>query len=361
MKNDKKLNDAVHYAIEIAIRLGFLFLLLAWCFRLVLPFADIMLWAVILAVATAPLYDTLNKKLGDKPKWAALLIIVMGLIIILVPTWLFLDSMIGGAQVMMSRLEEGTLTIPPPSDKVAEWPLIGAKAFDLWTQASQNLEQFVMNYNEQILKIVTAFAGSILDMGGSALQLVLSTIIAGVLLATKGTSSFAEQFFYKLVGQRAGEFVDLTMKTVGNVVKGVIGVAFIQSILVGLGFLLAGVPYAGIWALLVLVLAILQLPPTLVSVPIIIYLFSVMDPLPAGLWAIYLVAASVSDNFLKPILLGKGAPVPMLVIFLGVIGGFMLSGFLGLFTGAIVMSLGYKLFLAWLGDDRALETEQVSA
>ena len=182
-----------------------------------------------------------------------------------------------------------------------------------------------------------------------------------MLLATKGTNKFAEQFFSKLVGRRAEEFVDLTMKTVGNVVKGVIGVAFIQSILVGLGFLLAGVPYAGIWALLVLVLAILQLPPTLVSVPIIVYLFSVMAPLPAGLWAIYLVAASVSDNLLKPILLGKGAPVPMLVIFLGVIGGFMLSGFLGLFTGAIVMSLGYKLFVAWLGDDNTQVAEKISA
>ena len=361
MKDDKKLNDAVHYAIEITIRLGILFLLIAWCFRLVYPFADIVLWGMILAIAAAPLYNSINKRLGDKPKWSAFIIILLGLIIILVPSWLFLDSMIGGAKVLMTGLEDGTLTIPPPTEKVATWPLIGAKTYDIWLQASRNLEGFVMNYSEQIKKIAGVFIDSILSTGTGAVQLILSTIIAGILLAVKGTNQFAELFFKKLVGERAEEFVDLAMKTVANVTKGVIGVAFIQSILVGLGFLLAGVPYAGIWTLLVLILAILQLPPTIVAVPVIVYLFSQMNTLPAALWAIYLLLAGASDNILKPILLGKGAPVPMLVIFLGVIGGFILSGFLGLFTGAIVLSLGYKLFIAWLNDGKDVTAQEAKA
>ena len=122
----------------------------------------------------------------------------------------------------------------------------------------------------------------------------------------------------------------------------------IQSVLFAVGFYLAGIPYAGVWALVVLILAIVQLPPFLVVVPIIGYLFTLMSPVGAGFWTAYFILIGLSDNVLKPILLGKGAAVPMLVIFLGSIGGFIASGFLGLFIGAIVLSLGYKLLLAWL-------------
>jgi predicted PurR-regulated permease PerM len=135
---------------------------------------------------------------------------------------------------------------------------------------------------------------------------------------------------------------------VGNVVKGVLGVAFIQAFLVGIGFFLAQVPYPGIWTLLVFLLAVLQIPPLLVVAPVAVYLFSERSTAAAVGWTVYLLLGGFSDNILKPILLGKGAPVPMLVIFLGVIGGFMLSGFIGLFTGAVVMSIGYKLFTTWI-------------
>lgn len=357
MNNDKKLNDLVYYAIEITIRLGFLFILILWCFRLVYPFSGIVLWGIILAIALSPLYISINKRLGDKPKLTAFIIILVGLVILLIPSWLFLDSLIDGAKTLMARLEGGTLTIPPPADTVADWPLIGKKTFEIWNLASVNIEQFVNNYRDQLMKLAGAFATGILSTGGGILQMLLSTIIAGILLATKGTNRFATSFFSKLVGKRADEFIDLTLKTVGNVTKGVIGVALIQAILVGLGFVLAGVPYAGVWTLLVLILAILQLPPTIIVLPIIVYLFSANSALSAGIWTIYLLLAGASDNVLKPILLGKGAPVPMLVIFLGVIGGFMLSGFIGLFTGAIVLSLGYKLFLAWLDSNEGQEVE----
>lgn len=164
----------------------------------------------------------------------------------------------------------------------------------------------------------------------------------------KGANESVRKFLKKLVGDKADEYADVAYKTVGNVVKGILGVAFIQALLIGLGFLFAGVPGAGLWTLLVFMLAVLQIPPAIIVIPIIVWLFSALETTPAIIWTIYLLIASLSDNILKPILLGKGAPVPMLVIFLGVIGGFILSGFIGLFTGAIVISLGYKLFVAWL-------------
>lgn len=358
MKEDPKLNSTINYAIEIAIRLGFLVLLLAWCFQIIYPFAGIMMWGVILALATAPLYDALNAKIGDRPKLASGILIISGLLVLMIPSWLFLDSLISGIKDLSAELENDALSIPPPPEAIAGWPIIGENLYGIWNQAATNLEEFILKYKDQIMGAGSILFEGALSIGGSIVQFVISTIIAGILLATKGTDSMARKFFKRLVGARGDEFADATEITVRNVTKGVLGVALIQAVLVGIGFLLAGVPYAGLWALLVLILAILQLPPLLIILPVIVYLFSTVATLPAILWTIYLLLAGASDNLLKPILLGKGAPVPMLVIFLGVIGGFMLSGFMGLFTGAIVISLGYKLLLAWLGDSEdELESE----
>jgi predicted PurR-regulated permease PerM len=178
--------------------------------------------------------------------------------------------------------------------------------------------------------------------------MILSLIIAGFLLTVGGAGESIRKFFRKIAGDRGDEFADVTYVTVGKVVKGVMGVALIQATLIGVGFLIAGVPYAGIWSLIVFVLAVLQLPVILVVIPVAIYMFSVKELVPAILWTIYLLLAGASENIFKPLLLGKGAPVPMLVIFIGVLGGFIFSGFIGLFTGAVVMSIGYKLFVSWI-------------
>ena len=351
MYKDQKLADSVKIAIEVAIRLGFLFVLLAWCFQIAYPFTSVLMWGVILAMATSPAYNSINDKLGDKPKISAAIIIIGCLAIILIPSSLFIDSLIDGTKEFKNHLDRNTISVPPPNKSVADWPLIGQKVYDTWKLASTNLEVLFSKYNEQISEFASKLIGGVLSVGGSLFQFVLATIICGILLATRGTGQVAKQFFRKLVGEKGDEITEITEKTVRNVTKGVLGVAVIQAMLVGIGFLLAGVPYAGIWTLLVMILAILQMPPMLVIIPVIIYLFSKETTLTASLWTVYLVLAGASDNFLKPILLGKGAPVPMIVIFIGVLGGFMLSGFIGLFTGAIVFSLGYKLFLTWLQSD----------
>lgn len=178
--------------------------------------------------------------------------------------------------------------------------------------------------------------------------MMVSLIIAGILLTVGGAGESVRKFFRKVAGAKGDEFADVTVKTVGNVVKGVMGVALIQAFLIGMGFLLSGIPYAGIWTLFVFILAVLQLPTILVVIPASIYLFSVNELMPAILWTIFMLLGAASENLFKPLLLGKGAPVPMLIIFIGVIGGFIFSGFIGLFTGAIVMSIGYKMLVTWI-------------
>jgi predicted PurR-regulated permease PerM len=309
-----------------------------------------MLWGLILALAFKPLHSTLVKLMRGKAKLAAIIIVLLSLAIIIIPGWFFLDAIIEEVKELKASFQSGKLTIPLPSEKVRSWPIIGDPLYDLWQSASVNLEETVVKYKDQLTNVGGKLAKGILSAAGGILQMMISLIIAGFLLVSAGTGESIRKFFRKVAGDRGDEFADVTLKTVGNVVKGVLGVALIQAVLIGVGFLLAGIPYSGIWSLFVFVLAVLQLPVVLVVIPVAIYLFSEKELLPAILWTIYLLLAGASENIFKPLLLGKGAPVPMLVIFIGVIGGFILSGFIGLFTGAIVMSLGYKLFVTWINE-----------
>lgn len=345
---------------DLMIRLAFLVLIIGWCLMLILPFTSIMLWSIIFALAFKPMHDKLSKALKGSPKLASLIIVAVCVSVIVLLGWLFFDSIISSVRNLKTGIDNGTLAIPPPTDDVKSWPVIGGTVYAIWNSASVSLEQSLLNYKEQVIEIGGKIVKGLLGIGSGSLQMIASLIIAGFLLAISGVGESIRSFFRKLTSDRGDEFADITLKTVGNVVKGILGVSLIQAVILGIGFILAGVPYAGIWTLVVFLVAVLQIPPTVVVIPVIIYLFASLETLPAILWTIYLIAGGISDNILKPIMLGAGAPVPMLVIFLGVIGGFMLSGFIGLFTGAIVLSIGYKMLVAWIEDDKNNNGKQTS-
>jgi predicted PurR-regulated permease PerM len=161
----------------------------------------------------------------------------------------------------------------------------------------------------------------------------------------------------RLAGERGPDFVKLASATVRSVATGIIGVALIQSILAGLGFLVAGVSAAGFWALLCLIFGILQIGVVIILIPMVIYVFSTADTGTAVVFLIYNIPVGLVDNILRPILLGRGVEVPMLVIFVGAIGGFLASGIVGLFVGPIVLAMGHELFMAWIDESPQLLTE----
>ena len=336
---------------DTTIRLFIIFLIVGWCLAIMYPFVSIILWSLILAMALHPLHKIMSEKMGGRPKLASAIIVVSLLVIIFVPTWLLIDSLIGEVKALKASFDNGTLTIPPPTEKVKEWPIIGERLYDAWQNASINLVQTAMKYQDQLMQIGGKIGKGILSAAGGVIQIMASFIIAAIILVFGEAGEEIRKFFRKVAGNKGDEYADMTLKTVGNVVKGIIGVALILALLNGILFMLAGIPYAGIWTLLVFVLGVLQLPLFFITVPVIIYMFAEKELMPAIVWTVLLLVAGLSDNVLKPILLGKGAPVPMLVIFIGVIGGFIFSGFLGLFTGAIVMSIGYKLFTGWLNSN----------
>lgn len=342
-------NNFSENAIDAAIKIALLFLLVVWCFNIVKPFVLPVLWGIILAVALSPLFGWVKKLLGGRNKLAATLFTLFTLAILIVPTVMLSSSMIDTGKELSEQVESGTLTIPPPADSVKEWPLIGESTYKFWDLASTNLEEAATRYEDQLKavgqKLLTAIAG----VGGTILQFILSLIIAGILLANaEGGQRLAHSLAIRVAGSHGEEFSSIAGSTLKSVAQGLVGIALIQGLLSAVGLLAMGIPAAGVWVVLIIFLAIIQLPPILILGPIAAYTFTTHDTTPAVIFTIYALIVSASDGFLKPMLLGRGVDIPMLIILIGAIGGMLLSGIIGLFVGAVVLSLGYKLFIAWL-------------
>jgi predicted PurR-regulated permease PerM len=337
------------------LQIGALLILIVMCFNIVRPFISIMVWALILAVAIFPLHVSLTSKLGGREKTSAAVFVLIGLAIILLPTWILGESSLSSLQSLAHDLREGTLSVPAPDPGVADWPVIGAKTYEIWSNAASNVEAFVEQYGTQLRELAQKVFGFASGMLVGVLQFVLSTIIAGaLLLQSKGGYTASREIMASLVGtERGTKFTDTSILTIRSVVKGVLGVAVAQAILAAIGLVLIGVPAAGLWAGAVLVLAIIQLPPILVLGPIAFWVFSVAEPVPATIFLVYSIIVSVSDAFLKPMLLGRGLETPMLVILIGAIGGAIAMGIVGLFIGAVILALGYELLVTWMAPDAA--------
>jgi predicted PurR-regulated permease PerM len=344
--------------IDIVIRLALLGLLAYWAGLLIAPFVILVVWAIILAVAVYPLYNWLRARLGGRGSLASLLVTLIGLAIILGPAVVLSSSLIDTAQTVSSGLRDGTLIIAPPPETVRDWPLIGDKIHGAWSHASNNLSGFINKYAATILAQSGAVAGSIAGIGGSVLGFAVSIIIAAFLYGRGPALAEAASHFAARIAERRGvEFVQLAGATIRNVSRGVIGISFLQATLAGIGLIVAGIPAAGLIALVVLVLGIIQIGPGLVLFPVIIWVWTAMDTMTALLFTIYMVPVALVDNVLKPIVMAKGLKTPMLVIFIGVIGGTLAHGLIGLFLGPIVLAVFYDLLIAWVRG-RVVEAEE---
>ena len=346
-------NEFTRNSIEAAIRLALLVLMAYWCYTLVSPFIVILLWAIIIAVAVFPLYDRLRSALGGRNRLAAWVYTLLALSLLITPTVLVSNSIVDTATVLSQRYSEGQLQIPPPADGVREWPLVGDQVYSLWSQSSTNLDGMLERYKPQLKAAGKSLLESLASIGGGVLHFILSIIISGVLLAhAQASHRVASRVFSRVTSAGAGQaYAGLARDTIRSVAVGVLGVAAIQAVLSALGMIVMGVPAWGFWSALILVLAIAQLPPILVLGFVMAYVFSVADTTPAAIFAIYCLVVSASDGLLKPMFLGRGMSTPTLVILLGAIGGMLVSGIIGLFTGAIILALGYELFMKWLNEN----------
>jgi predicted PurR-regulated permease PerM len=344
--------------IDMSVRILLIVVLFAWCGMIIFPFVMPLLWGIILAITLHPLYKRLNNFLKGKMSLASIITTGIMLLILIIPAVWLIASVVESASQFIASLRENTLVIPPPKASVADWPVVGKPIYNAWLSVTTNVGAAIEQYSDQLIKVGEKFLGAFKSVASSFLMLIISIIISGILLAgSEKTGRSISGFASRLGGEKGEEFIDLIVLTIRNVAKGILGVAFIQFLLLGTVFIIAKIPFAGLWALFVLLFSIIQLPAFIVTVPVIIYLYTAREPLPATLWSVLIILAGLSDNFLKPWLMGMGAPVPMLVIFLGAIGGMIMSGFIGLFTGAIILSLGYKLVTIWLGEGKQQNSE----
>jgi predicted PurR-regulated permease PerM len=335
--------------LEAAIRIGLLAVLVAWCFQIVRPFIVPIVWGVIIAVATYPGYQRLLGFLGERRKLAATLFTLFALLAVIVPAAILAGTLVDSAKSLAADLGDGTVTIPPPPESVARWPIVGEETQRFWSLASENIQAALEQIAPQIKMVARWLLATAAGAGFGILQFVIAIIIAGVLLAhASGGHDAADAIATRLAGERGKGLADLAETTVRSVARGILGVALIQSLLAGLGFLVAGVPAAGLLALLCLLLGVTQIGIAVILIPVVIYLFNTADTFTAVAFLIWSIPVGLLDNVLKPILLGRGVKTPMVIIFIGAIGGFLSSGIIGLFIGAVLLALGYELFLVWL-------------
>ena len=336
-------------AVEATIRIGVLLVLVAWCFQITRPFIGPIVWGVIIAIAIFPIHRALLTLLGGRNGLSASLLTVVMLVVLVWPTVVLTGALLDNLQLLSDTLDAGSLDVPPPPEGVASWPVIGPTLYQFWDLASTNMDAALIELQPQIEAVAGWLLSAAAGTGLGVLQFVLSIIISGILITHSAAGHhFADKLSLRLSGERGSAFVDLAEATVRGVARGVIGVAFIQMLLVGLGLGIAGVPWAGLWTFLALLLAIMQIGVAPVMIGAIIYMFTTADTLPAVLFLIYGVFVSAIDNVLKPLLMGRGLDVPMAIILVGTIGGMLASGIVGLFIGAVVLAVAYKLFMTWL-------------
>lgn len=337
-------------AVEAAIRIGLIGALLLLCYRIIEPFLVPIAWAIILAVASWPGYKRLLGLVGGRRVTAAVLFVLIALLVLLVPVTMLSGTVVQGAEWLARGFESGDLKVPTAPD-LSHVPLFGAEIQSLWQDASTNLQDVLRTLEPQLKAIGSWLLHLATSAGVGLLHFVLAILIAGVLLAKSDVGRRAAHAIgWRLAGPRGLGFVRLAEIVVRSVSRGILGVALIQAMLAGLGMLAAGVPMAGLWALVALLLAVVQIGAFPVLLPVMIYLFYTADLTTAVLFALWSLFVGSIDNVLKPMLLGRGASVPMPVIFIGAIGGFVAAGIIGLFIGAVILALGYELFLAWLAE-----------
>lgn len=338
--------------VVLAIRLVCLGLIAYWAFILIRPFLTILIWSTIIAVALYPIFEWLSVKFFGHRALAATVITLCSLVVMLGPaTWLGL-SLADSVQMLSARLSDGTIAIPAPPETVKAWPVIGNNAYEIWQLASTNLREMLVQAAPQLKPLgagVLAAAGSV---GVNLLKFILATIISGFLfIPGPRLVHSVKNVFEHLAAKRGEMFVDVTGATIRNVSRGVIGVAVVQALLAGIGLILGGVPAAGLISFVVLLLAIIQIGPAIILIPVVVWSWFVMDTGMAALFSVYMILVGLLDNILRPLVMAKGLSTPMPVILVGVFGGTLAHGIIGLFVGPIVLSIAWQLLALWFRDE----------
>jgi predicted PurR-regulated permease PerM len=341
--------------LDVFVRAGLISVLVVLCYRVFAPFLTLMVWALILAVTMYPLHQWLAHRIGGRQRLAATLVLIGAGLLIIAPTALLMNAFGSSVHSLIAAMRDNTLSIPAPWAGVSGWPIVGERIYDVWSRAHADLPGLVMSMQPQIGELARAAISIVANIGIEMLQFLASFIIAGILLPHgEAGARVSRAILERVCGSGRGEtFTRLSAATIRAVAQGVIGIGFIQAVLVGLALLVADVPGAGILAAITLVLSIAQVPAILITLPVIgyIWLSGNYSTGAAILDTVMLLVAGMADNVLKPLILGRGVDAPMPIVLLGALGGMAAAGIVGMFVGATLLALGYQIFMTWVATD----------
>ena len=345
-------NFEIEKTVDTLIRLGLLFFLIGLCISFIMPFGLVLIWGAIIAITVYPVYLKTLKLVKGRKILASSIVTLLMLSILVIPTWILTNSMLTGIMHFRDIYNQGQPLVPPPGNEVRDWPSFTKPLINFWQSASDNLQGVIIQHRDQLAELGKWLLAALTGFGKGVVQFLISILLAAVFLVYAVPLTNSSIKVFKKLAQSKGEyFAALTIGTIRSVVIGILGVAVIQAAMAGVGLFLADIPFPGLWTLLCLVLSIIQIGSWPVLIPLTIYMYSTTNPIVATLFAAWMVIVVFADNFLTPVLLGRGSAVPMLVLLMGSMGGFITMGFLGLFAGAVILSIGYKLFVAWIGGE----------
>ena len=256
---DKELEDRLAARLlDVLIRAGLIVAMVMLCYQIFSPFLTLMFWALTLAVTLYPLHQILANKMGGKQGRAATLLVLAGLVLLVAPTIVLMSSLGDSVHTLVNDVQSGSLQIPAPRANVENWPVVGKKLYGFWSKAYTDLPAVIQSMQPKIGDLTKTALSFVAGIGGGLLGFMASFIVSGIIMAFGQSGSRSMQaIFERIFGtERGGEFTTLSTATIRAVAQGVIGVAFIQAIIVGLALLVAGVPWAGVLSLIVLVLGV---------------------------------------------------------------------------------------------------------
>ncbi len=361
LETEKGRAEVSKFTIDLAIRIALIAGVVYVSLLLLRPVAPLILWAIILSVAVYPLFKVMHRRLHLRNGLTATLLSLLLLVLLLTPVIVLAGSAIETLNAYAQMLLRGDHVVPPPPESVRAWPFVGERIYEFWKHGSADIRTLLASHVGEIASLGRWVGRIAAGVFFEVLQFAGAIIVAGVLLAyAEKLGETVGGLAGRIADARGRHFVEITGSTIRNVSQGVIGVALLQSALLGIGMLVADVPFAGAITFVCLVLAIVQVGPNIIMLPVIIWVWFEQPALAAALFTAYTVPLLLLDNVLRPILMARGLQTPMAVILAGVICGTLAGGLIGLFVGPVVLAVFYDLVMAWIAGGHHIGDEAAS-
>jgi len=317
-----------------------------------LPFAAAIIWATMIVIATWPILLSIQARLGGRRGLAVAVMVVALLALLVIPVWIGISAIASNAdrvaQLAGSLLKEG---LPPPPAWLERVPLAGPRLSEAWRGAAGDPESLAARVAPHVGEAARWLAAKAGGLGTAIVQFILTVVVSGILYSTGERAAVGvRRFLRRLAGERGENAAELAAKAVRAVALGIVVTALAQTALSGVGLGLARVPHAGLLTAIAFVLCIAQLGPLLVLAPATIWLYTSASAGRGTVLLVFAVVAATLDNFLRPVLIRRGADLPLLLILSGVIGGLIGFGIVGLFVGPVVLAVTWTLLASWVAD-----------